>query len=495
MRKLAQWKLQRGAPLLPLEQLIGSTTFFGAMATQWTLRTVNLLGLSLSVLWVFSPLGAQAALRMSVADFVPQSTVVDLSYFDMNAYAHSTTTSSWTEENGQADQMFLASILASNATANSKTDIWGNLKVPYLGTLQQQITANASGWRETTGQSTMVYASHIGIPVHGVGLGNTTLVIETSYQDIECLNLSNITSPDWMEWYQYFFFQDASNTTHIPGSSNHSAFKFGSYNFDWRGSTVADCYVRQKFVEAAVTCVSTGVSQARCSVTAIRPSPSNNESSSSNIFTQPDLFRAFTKSLAASFPVGHPLYPRMLEKYLIDPGNAIQPYFPQTLQLYDVPVDTFSQRFMQAVNSFYTARLAFDLLIQGGSGGTSHLMGVSGVGTVVQSKLTCLVHWGWLVVFLISTLILVAASITTFCIASRIFNPDVLGYVSTLTRDNSHIDVPESSSAWDGFERAKALGGLSIRLGDVRGNDPASGELAVGTLVGTTRTISGRHYR
>ncbi|KAL4787078.1 hypothetical protein BJX76DRAFT_354490 [Aspergillus varians] len=475
---------------------MGSTTFFGTITAQWTLGTFNLLGISLCVLWISSPLGAQAALRMSVADFVPQSTGIDLSYFDINAYAHSTTASNWTEKNGQADQMFLASVLASNATANSQTDIWGNLKLPYLGTLQQQIPANASGWMETTGQSTMVYASHIGIPVRGFGLGTTTLVIEASYQDIECFNLANITSPNWMKWYQYFFFKDASNTTNIPGNSSHSTFKFGSYNSDWQGSTVADCYVRQKFVDAAVTCVSTRVSQARCSVTAIRPSPSKNESSSSDIFTQPDLFQAFTKSLAATFPAGHPLYPRLLEKYLIDPGNAIQPYFPTTVQLYDVPVDTFSQRLVQAVNSFYTARLAFDLLIQGESAGTAHLTGVKGVGTVVQSKLTCLVHWGWLVVFLVSTLILVAASIMTSYIASRIFNPDVLGYVSTLARDNPHMtDCPESSSTWDGFERAKALGGLSIRLGEVRSNDPSSGELAVGNLVGTTRTVSGRHYR
>jgi len=45
--------------------------------------------------------------------------------------------------------------------------------------------------------------------------------------------------------------------------------------------------------------------------------------------------------------------------------------------------------------------------------------------------------------------------------------PDVLGYVSSLARDNPFVPLPTGGSILGGADRTRAMDGLIIRLGDV----------------------------
>jgi hypothetical protein len=56
--------------------------------------------------------------------------------------------------------------------------------------------------------------------------------------------------------------------------------------------------------------------------------------------------------------------------------------------------------------------------------------------------------------------------------------PDVLAYVSSLTRDNPHIPLGAGDNTLDGMERARALKNLRVRLRDVR-PDAAVGHIAL----------------
>jgi hypothetical protein len=46
--------------------------------------------------------------------------------------------------------------------------------------------------------------------------------------------------------------------------------------------------------------------------------------------------------------------------------------------------------------------------------------------------------------------------------------PEILGFVFTMTRDNPYIPLPEGGSALRGIERARLLGNMRVRLGNVK---------------------------
>ena len=73
----------------------------------------------------------------------------------------------------------------------------------------------------------------------------------------------------------------------------------------------------------------------------------------------------------------------------------------------------------------------------------------------------------WVIVDLISCKILLAAAILAFWLRQRTLAPDIFGYVSSLTRDNPHLNLPEGGSGMSGLERARALKKVKVRIADV----------------------------
>ena len=72
--------------------------------------------------------------------------------------------------------------------------------------------------------------------------------------------------------------------------------------------------------------------------------------------------------------------------------------------------------------------------------------------------------------------------------------PDVLGYVSTMTRDNEYVRVPEGGSTLDGMQRARYLARMKVQLANVRPEDEA-GLIALRSLGGGDDANTGRLMR
>jgi hypothetical protein len=83
--KLAAWKLERGSKVRSLEQLIGSRTVFSTVTTRVSLRSLNVLGSALALLWALSPLGGQSALRVIDTGFKTLHSNSSVLYFDTGA--------------------------------------------------------------------------------------------------------------------------------------------------------------------------------------------------------------------------------------------------------------------------------------------------------------------------------------------------------------------------------------------------------------------------
>jgi hypothetical protein len=74
----------------------------------------------------------------------------------------------------------------------------------------------------------------------------------------------------------------------------------------------------------------------------------------------------------------------------------------------------------------------------------------------------------WIAVDITSCVILFAAAVFAFWLRKRTLAPDIFGYVSSLTRDNPHLNLPDGGSTMSGMERSRMLKSLRVKIADVQ---------------------------
>jgi hypothetical protein len=101
----------------------------------------------------------------------------------------------------------------------------------------------------------------------------------------------------------------------------------------------------------------------------------------------------------------------------------------------------------------------------------------------------------WLVVDILTCIILLAAAICNFWLRRNTIVPDIFGYVSSMTRDNPHMPLPEGGSTMSGVDRAIALRDINVKLTDLHTNSDV-GRIVL-TTVGEERHVNlnkSKHY-
>ncbi|KXH37111.1 hypothetical protein CSIM01_00173 [Colletotrichum simmondsii] len=196
MSQIARWKLERGATMGALEQLMGSRTVGGTLLIHIQLRALNLLTLSLILIWIFSPLGGQSVLRMletRLRNVVTPSSVV---YFDTDARSQF---ASWSDASPTSyayninrmsivNAMYNALILSPDAVKSDSMDVWGNVKIPALSSYGNFETTE---WQDVpANKGELEFSSLVGVPITHVAEGNTTISLESSYMHFACDNIS-----------------------------------------------------------------------------------------------------------------------------------------------------------------------------------------------------------------------------------------------------------------------------------------------------------------
>lgn len=75
----------------------------------------------------------------------------------------------------------------------------------------------------------------------------------------------------------------------------------------------------------------------------------------------------------------------------------------------------------------------------------------------------------WITVLFVATLVLQVLAVAGVVLDMLIIQaPDIMGYVSSLTRDDGHFPLPVSGSTLGGRERARLLGDVTVRIADAR---------------------------
>lgn len=70
MKALGAWRIEKGIGIATLEQLLGSRAIGSTLLMLISLKSYNVLGLLLVLLWALSLLGGQASLRTPSLEFI-----------------------------------------------------------------------------------------------------------------------------------------------------------------------------------------------------------------------------------------------------------------------------------------------------------------------------------------------------------------------------------------------------------------------------------------
>lgn len=205
IQAFALWRAQSGTHLGFLEQLMGSTSLGGTIASLWGLSIINWIGVVLVALWALAPVGSQAGLRIISANGTYVNSTI-INYMNTSAIPTGLQT-----ENDElqfyayaVNAIYSTLILTPGAMAGPQ-DPWSNVKIPSLEWLERNNGCDHLGWcsralvneRNGLNQSAVkagTWSSLSGLPVvggeYGVGFQNFTLL--ASYWVLNCSSLENI---------------------------------------------------------------------------------------------------------------------------------------------------------------------------------------------------------------------------------------------------------------------------------------------------------------
>lgn len=80
----------------------------------------------------------------------------------------------------------------------------------------------------------------------------------------------------------------------------------------------------------------------------------------------------------------------------------------------------------------------------------------------------------WIGILLFTTMVLEMLAICGLVLQTFIRGPDILGFASSMTRDNTYVPIPPEGSYLNGAERARRLKSLRLELSDIRREEEIS---------------------
>ncbi|KAF2998915.1 hypothetical protein E8E13_005884 [Curvularia kusanoi] len=490
---IASWRLEHGISMLSLEYLLNSRTVFSAVTTPISLRSVNLLAPLLLALWVLSPLGGQAALR--VVELAPglHSEPCEYQYLDVMSTQRvcSPTSSAGMDLTPSIVSAFNGALASTPQTQFANVDAYGNLKIPMLESCTNNgIKQDSDGWIDTSVTNACAFASINGLPFRGISGENHTFNMETSYTYSDCSISHTLASPGsgYREWIDRMRNETLINngitlalsmpdvTAKMNNRSEHLVFESITRN----ARTQANCSLSQTYVETEVFCQNRD-----CSVKRIRKSTSPHNAThllplhgrwGYNASSCADGSSGFLKGLISSTvfmsmygstSMSDP-YSTPIEYYITHPYSPYSAHSANSTSwrgedIYPVGHRLFSERFSQLWNTYWLCTIApeavtgdftqRDMVI-------SPFNVVTTTGTMTPYVLQLHTNKGWLTVLVVASSVMLGASIANIAVGRLQTRPDILERVSILAKDS-----PNTVATYRGRAQESDT---EIRLRDVR---------------------------
>ncbi|KAF5854573.1 hypothetical protein GGP41_007339 [Bipolaris sorokiniana] len=526
------WRLEKGERIGILDTLASSTSLTSTVTSQIQLRSFSILGVALLAVWLLSPIGGQASVRvLSIRS--KDTGIHDSSWYMVNsgylgAYSPKVTA---IQGGSMAGAVFVAALMGSPETKSSLLDLWGNVKVPRIEGYEQVATMKYDGWYEIEGSDSDTYSSLVGIPILGTNQSNFIdyiTRIHSPYFHLQCSIKTTVSDTDW---FMDKVLPGLTSNASSPGSwlfwdIPDSSLDENPSREGWRETILPElvsplklkyvplyssnftltCDMTQSYVETEIRCPTSST----CAARRIRRSTLDHFPAP---WTYLDISwqspRLLFQGILNSIARGSNHYPQLFDRYLTDPDLSNSNFAnlsPTTEEQYTIRLGQMLNTYFSCLSGFFaiTAGINNDTAYYWDSNQTFELSpnvnnswqdlydapmfgniesnifkaeAWTSEITKTERKEVIVAHRAWVIaLFLASIVIIVASLVAPFVRHFLTTGVDVAMNISSLaTRTNPYISVPQTGTYLDASDRARLLYNHQIRLGDAKsGTDVGS---------------------
>ncbi|KAF2029757.1 hypothetical protein EK21DRAFT_112628 [Setomelanomma holmii] len=515
LKTIALWKVERGTSVAVVEKLLGSHTVINTIGNAISLRSYDILTVTLLILWALSTIGGQGSLRLlyetnstnvvnglSVTCATPDLTIPGIDDPSSELWA------SWLPL-FSIEHIVTASLTVSDSLKNNSVDPWGRSKAPSLDQIDGLPVTGAaeSPWVSAVHGVDTTYASHVGLGVHsGIPSQGGTLEFVVPYGYLHFIWPAGSSAPEgpahpnviisnntteldpWGPLHSprrtrtggvllaNFFLSAVSRDLQVENTTNSTTASLLLGLFGEAGVSIYECSLRVISVDALVKC-----NAQNCVTDAIRSSNTNRFHACSvdnNAAFIMDLAIPFSPPLqrfSQFFPTSmsgvnennSPIYEYLKGDPPLPSRNGL---YPELTNWTAVSDEKLSSRLTTMLNTFWYAWLWSDEVYTNAYDETR-----SSSTSATSTKVTAVykINKRWAVaLFISSTILLILGAINCYY-TFKLRVPDPFGYIWTLLRDGVNSNVPKTSSALSGDELARLLARETVQLTDVRPEDEA----------------------
>ncbi|KAJ3522152.1 hypothetical protein NM208_g12981 [Fusarium decemcellulare] len=524
----ARWSLEQphGARLSTLEQVLGSQSFAGAFERLLFVRTHIAVGVLILLTWTMSPIGGQSASRilyLGEARAFSNGTVFYVHpNYQMSPFYISRLVNS---VKNNVFSLYTATLMSSVEQRHSPRDLWGFPRIPqWPRGMAADETHHINDATFSPGDED--YSSLLGVKIQGLDFAEGSVrydfSIETSYLDLDCslagthdllstsfkqaelekeisINLNpllkekkssfaiNITGPRPPDFHMLYASLETKKNESLINTASEDRFL---ERFDPVRLFLFNCSMQTVFLETDIWC----------------PSPANcsawRQHQKTGDITR-NRFSDFTQSYLTGIKNGIQLWPKAAGDVDMSAASATENFIAGDQYLYakqarrdwtGFDVSKFSRHLTTAFNTFWDATR--DPLGHSSTNITRRDLPeknelvvstldvhdfFNSTEAVARRNKVYRADRLWIAVLLTTTMFLQILAILGAALRILIKGPDVLGFASSVTRNNIHIPLPAGGSNLDGPDRARMLGHIRVQLGDVRPEDEV-GYIAVRSL-------------
>jgi hypothetical protein len=516
VRRYALWKAQEGATIAELEQYQASTSLPNTVKMIVLLRVFNLSSLVLIFIWSWYYLGSQAVSREFKFQLSAKKVHTQLIFpsaevpsafqdsSDLDTVDFSDMGSFFTQA-----VVFYVEYGANGGDKGGRdkgrvagSDLSGNALLPLIN-----MTTSDKGWCDTRDQGSKCmrsYTTSLGFPMFSP-------------------DSVNLKSTSWLGTYEFSSSYVYANC-HTPVIGNASDFPMGaipnlatSFNVtkqtsngfaqvnvwtrDYNSSLLMTCTLERHYIDARAVCDTTS-----CIINQARPTPGKAVSPASQ-FLDADFSESFFKNvlLANGIP-------------LIDGGNSWIQIFGPYLESYywsdtDDPSDDLALGLSVDMTMLINTYMAASQSIMGyfyppwnteNKTDSAQYFKKSALNVIwpfAQAKGATynpryVLSIPWITVDIFTCTLLFVAAMASYWLRRQTIAPDIFGYVSSMTRDNPHMNLPTGGSTMSGSERARALKNVRVKVAHVHQADGVGhiGLAAADSLAEMGRLEKKKHY-
>ncbi|KAJ4366084.1 hypothetical protein N0V95_000311 [Ascochyta clinopodiicola] len=521
LRKIALWRAGEGTTLGFLEHVLGSQSLVATVGHTITLRTLDILTLTLLVFWALSPLGGQSVLRLL---YMTESTITEShSVFYANADAPSQFAGGANIQDvyNRGNAVVSTALMTADSLEWLSYDAWSHPKIPRIEDLEAAASGNSTdrSWYDLFNDRGYSYASLAGINIVNLpteGITNFTIPYEYMYFNCELSpqsNFSKLTEVDPLQPYpsslmnyllglqnqSELITQGWANTpqnTSSPLFTDNTFFMYAKGTPDKMDALLYgskyfapnfflwECSMHSLRVEVNMVCRSS-----ECEADRIRRADSdgrNTSLSGSTPFGMTHTWqwnRYFIQALASlggktSIQQANPVDAYIFNEtqWAVTNTGGMSGFQNWTTYIGDSrEAKRLSHRLTKILNTYLDssrwprAVTLSDPFARKSLNSTGQPLDVLMDSTEAVVKLSIPVYKvnaPWAAVLIICSLALLLLGVFGIFVQARTVAPDIFNHVSSLTRDNPHVSAPVGGSGLDGSDRARLLKRVRVQLGD-----------------------------